>query len=398
MLRNYIIYISSLLTIAIVIPFILQQASEPQTYKQNTREVAGIDTSTGTAQPVGQNGSWKLVFSDEFNGTNLDPQVWSKSWFNGGKMNNVTTNPANVSVGGGNLILTLTSNTEGALVNTNPSDGGKSGFAIGYGYLEAKVFFPGNGQSIYNWPAWWTDGQNWPQNGEIDIAEGLGTLTSNYHSSSGANNSNTVAGNWANAYHVYAVNRQPGKNDIYWDGKLIRSYATNDGGSPHYLIFNIGSGNQQVLGVGSQVKVDYVRVWEKCTTNCPSQQANPTQPPPSIVTPTLYCLGACSTTPTVTMTPVISPTSAVGSPVPTTNSGNPSPTTDPCIAESQSGAVKENNKDKDKKDKENNGNGFFAQLIKRIMQFLEAMFGWFRDQPPQNPVITPVPTIAPTPC
>jgi hypothetical protein len=223
-----------------------------------------LPTTTASNQPVsGPGGTWQLKFSDEFNGSSLDPQVWSKSWFNGGKMNNVTTNPANVAVIGGNLVLTLSSNTEGALVNTNPSDSGKRGFSIGYGYFEAKVFFPGEGTRIYNWPAWWTDGQNWPQNGEIDIAEGLDTLTSNYHSSTGANNSNTVPGSWANAYHIYAVNRQPGKNDIYWDGKLIRSYATNDGGSPHYLIFNIGAGTHQVLGVGSQVKVDYVRVWQK---------------------------------------------------------------------------------------------------------------------------------------
>lgn len=203
-------------------------------------------------------------FDDEFNGTSLNPTYWASSWFNGSSMNNVSTSARNVTVSGGNLILTLGSSTAGALVSTNPSDKAAAGFSFSYGYAEARILFPGSGADIYNWPAWWTNGQSWPANGEIDIAEGLGSLTSNYHSDSGANNSSAIAGTWAGTFHTYGLDREPGKNSIYWDGKLVHSYSTDDTGTPHYLVFNVGSGGAgDITGVGSQVKVDYVRVWQK---------------------------------------------------------------------------------------------------------------------------------------
>jgi hypothetical protein len=175
-------------------------------------------------------------------------------------MNNVTTSPSNVAVSAGELLLTLASTTSGALVSTNPSDTARPGFQFTYGFAEARIWFDGSGTTIDNWPAWWTDGQSWPADGEADIAEGLGTMTSNYHSSSGANNSGTIAGVWAASWHTYALHRQAGTNTIYYDGKVVRTYSTNDNGSPQYLILNVGAG-QRTDVIGAQVKVDYVRVW-----------------------------------------------------------------------------------------------------------------------------------------
>ena len=88
-----------------------------------------------------------------------------------------------------------------------------------------------------------------------------GSATSNYHSSNGTNNSNAIAGNWYDGgWHTYGVDRQPGQNTIYWDGQVIRSYASNDGGSPQYLILNIGSGEGPSTA-GDTMQVDYVRAW-----------------------------------------------------------------------------------------------------------------------------------------
>jgi beta-glucanase (GH16 family) len=179
-------------------------------------------------------------------------------------MNDVQTPTSNMSVSGGNLILTLASSTSGALVSTDPNGGAKPGFQFSYGVTEARVFFPGSsGTRCYNWPAWWTTGQSWPTTGENDIAEVLtGDMTVNYHSSSGAHNQGTVPGSWCGAFHTYGLNRQPNRSDVYFDGKLVKSYATDDKGAPHYLILNVGhDADYPMYGTAGQVKADYVRAW-----------------------------------------------------------------------------------------------------------------------------------------
>jgi hypothetical protein len=244
------------------------RASAPQTSPPVTAPVAPAPSAapaapavpTATAGPPGNPATWNLVFDDEFNGSSLDTTKWSTSWFNGGQMNNTSTSPANVRVANGVLTLTLSSTSVGALVSTNPTGGASPGFQMTYGYAEARILFPGSGSTCNDWPAFWTDGQSWPQDGEIDIAEGLGTLTSNYHSNAGANNSNTIPGNWCGSWHTYGVDREPGVNTIYWDGTPIRSYASNDGGSPQYLILNVGSG-EGADAPGTSVQIDYVRAW-----------------------------------------------------------------------------------------------------------------------------------------
>lgn len=223
--------------------------------------------SPSSSAPVGISGTWSLKFDDEFNGSSLNTKYWAPSWFNGGKVNNdngVTMNASNVSVSGGNLVLTLASSSSGATVDTDPSQVSGGGYTFGTGYVtEARMYIPGNGSTVYNWPAYWTDGQSWPTNGESDIFEGLGTATSNYHSPQGANNSGTIPGTWTNGWHTYALDREAGKDYIYWDGKLVRSYSSDDGGAPQYLIFSVDCSGGCTPGAASQVKVDYVRVWQK---------------------------------------------------------------------------------------------------------------------------------------
>lgn len=229
-----------------------------------TATPAPVPSVPASPMPLGVSGKWSMKFQDEFNGSTVDRAKWAPFWFSpSGVMNKVTTDPANVAVSNGELTLKLSDSTHGALLSSNPKGGATSGFEYNYGYSEARVFFAGTPSVVNNWPAWWTTGQKWPTTGENDIAEGLsGKMTTNYHSDAGASNSGTIAGSWGGTWHTYGLNRQPGKNDVYFDGKLVRSYPTIDNGAPHYFVLNVGASSAtQAYGEASKMRVDYVRFW-----------------------------------------------------------------------------------------------------------------------------------------
>lgn len=218
--------------------------------------------------PAGPPGTWKLVFDEEFDV--LNTAVWTPYWFkdcdSDSMKNGVKTCASNVTIENGNAVLKLSDAGSGALLSTNPKDGvpGHVGFQYTTGYVEARIFFPGTcSGGINNWPAWWTVGQNFPATGEIDIAEPLaGDMSTVYHSPVTAM-AKGILGCWAGGYHTYGVHRKAGVNDIYFDGRLVSSYPTQDNNAPHYLLLNVGLYPQKrIFGEASAVRVDWVRAWE----------------------------------------------------------------------------------------------------------------------------------------
>jgi hypothetical protein len=116
-------------------------------------------SNDGSAAPcvgsttTGAGGWGSPVFDDEFNGTSLNTNNWSTD--NGWTTNNVTVSSSNIRVSGGDLILTLASSTSGAEVDSSKADGTGIGYVLPVGgFAEARIDFPGNGTTIYNWPAW----------------------------------------------------------------------------------------------------------------------------------------------------------------------------------------------------------------------------------------------------
>jgi len=124
-----------------------------------------------------------MVLDDEFDTGTLNTSLWSPDWFGSGSVSNGTVMlSSNVSVGANGLALQLNSPQSGGLVSTNPDDNqpGHTGFQIAPTptqpvFVEFKATLPATASgTVANWPALWLDGQVWPEDGEIDVMEGLG--------------------------------------------------------------------------------------------------------------------------------------------------------------------------------------------------------------------------------
>ena len=239
--------------------------------------------SSGTPQPKGPSGNWSLVFDDEFaNDSSLDLSKWACQ--DSATSNNVTYKCSNVAISGGNLVLTQTGSDSGTKYgggvcsNNNGPSGDcttttPNGHALAVGeFAEASVYFPGTGGVAYNWDAWWVSGPTWPAGGEHDIAEtaqGGGTQNCiSYHNNSGDHEEGCPPGDWTNQFHTYGIYRQapPAQTQVYYDGRLVASYLTNDTGQAEELLISTGYPTTVIgptaFGASSQVKVQYVRVWK----------------------------------------------------------------------------------------------------------------------------------------
>jgi hypothetical protein len=247
----------------------------------------GTGTTTGTSsttstttpspprsQPVGDplGKTWTLTFDDEFNGTSIDTSKWVA--LTGWKNNNVTSNPKNCTENGGYLILALPGDGTGCdLYSSKTYGAGANAASLDVGdYVEARIYFPGPGTAptseLDNWPAFWAyDGSgNWLA-GENDIAEALGHIEANYHSSSAGFNVATPPGNWGNSWHVYGIHRSATQVQIFYDGTLIATASTSDDGGPEPIMFTSGKSNSccgapAVFGPAANVLVDWVRAWK----------------------------------------------------------------------------------------------------------------------------------------
>ena len=202
-------------------------------------------------------GPWQLAFDDEFNGGSLDSSSWTPYWFSDNATQNETVmSSSNVSVSGGNLELNLTAKGTGGLVSSN----GKYQFT--YGYLEARIYLPAVGTQIADWPAFWTDGQKWPTDGELDVMEGLGGLACwHFHDPSGGPGG-CASGNYT-GWHVFGADWEPGSVTYYYDGVKVGTISSGITSAPMYLILELSDGTWGgPLLRPATMLVDYVRVWQ----------------------------------------------------------------------------------------------------------------------------------------
>ncbi len=137
----------------------------------------------GKPEPVvNPAGDYQLVWSDEFNGTTLDPDIWNIEVNGDGGGNHELQYYCEkaVSVGkepkSGNQCLVLTATKEeydgGHCTSGRVNTLGKVYFT--HGKVDASICFPNTANGL--WPAFWMMGNDfsqvgWPQCGETDIIE-----------------------------------------------------------------------------------------------------------------------------------------------------------------------------------------------------------------------------------
>lgn len=233
------------------------------------------DSGSTTPQPLGNPGTWRLVFDDEFNGTSLDLSKWQPNWLaaSDGAISPPVNrhepqcyDPAQVTVSGGYLNLDAvqrqctdyrggTRRYASGLIESN------GGFNFTFGHAEARMWLPGDSAGTpVNWPAFWSDGQSWPRDGEDDIMEVLSRKTCfAYHYSGGVHGSVCTARK--SGWHTFASDWEPGVVNYFYDGVKVGTFTSGITSSPHYLILNHALGNS-LIRVPSRVQVDYVRVWQ----------------------------------------------------------------------------------------------------------------------------------------
>lgn len=274
-----------------------------------------------------QTPGWKLVWSDEFDGNEIDRTKWdfdigngfynydANQWISGWgneELQYYTREPENAFVKDGMLhIRVIKESLHGcgytsARLKTRKRDG-TSLFSQKYGRFEFRAKMP-TGKGV--WPALWMLPQEdkygtWASSGEIDIAEArgqeptkvLGTLHfgSRWPMNAQASKDYVLPKNGTIAdFHVYAMEWEPGEIRWYIDGE---QYATQsfwwssskvEGGKgvkpaqeadlntwpapfdqPFYIVMNVAVGGR-FLGnpdrttlFPAEMVVDYVRVYEK---------------------------------------------------------------------------------------------------------------------------------------
>ena len=248
--------------------------------------------------PIGANGM-TLVWSDEFDAAQLDPELWffesgdgSQYGLNGWGNNELQWyEPDSAQLNGGLLVITARNESSNGRDYTSARINTRDRFAFRYGRIEARIRLPG-GQGL--WPAFWLLPQDdaygtWAASGEIDIMEAvnLGVSGSNdvhgtlHYGGEWPNNrfsgdTYTVASSATDEFHDYVIEWDAGQIRWYVDGVMYamqNSWSSSGGSFPapfdqqFYILLNVAVGGDFPGAPNAStefpvtMEVDYVRVY-----------------------------------------------------------------------------------------------------------------------------------------
>lgn len=207
------------------------------------------------------NGGWTLAFADDFNGGLEQWNIWE-----GGAYNNELQlyQAANLQTSGG--LLSIIAKREAVRGATLPFDNTPKDFAFTSGRIASKQTFSANtatpkvrmmarlkiAPGYGMWPAFWSYGDPWPTQGEIDIMEARGNEPNKFSTAywygrrAGVNQASNTEGfvttttSLTDCWHVYELIWEKSTLSFYLDGQLLE---VKSGG----LIPNMFRKNQRVI-------------------------------------------------------------------------------------------------------------------------------------------------------
>ncbi len=233
-------------------------------------------TTTTAPVPTGQTGSWRLMFSDEFDGTSLNSAKWNDTiWYE-------ASNPTkNYQVSNGSLKIWPQRDATGKFFNRTIDTDGK--YYQQYGFFEIEAKLPiGKG----TWPAFWLFNHIGTRRPEIDIMEAYagggpnsGWSDANLHPTAYAPTVWIDAGRMAGskmvqtsdlsaAFHKYALKWEANKQTFYFDGREVYSLAVTMPDQKYIMLdlwYGSASGQPDSTtptGIGNSYEVRYVRAWK----------------------------------------------------------------------------------------------------------------------------------------
>lgn len=234
-----------------------------------------------------------LVWSDEFNNSDINMSNWTFETGAGGWGNNELQNYThgdNAHISDGKLIITAKKENDnkaaGSYTSTRLISSGKQEFT--YGRMEVRAKLP-SGTGI--WPAIWMLGANigqvgWPACGEIDMLEYVGyepnVIHSTVHTPSGfggdGNGSSKTLDTAEEEFHIYGMLWTETAITFYVDtpDNVVHVYepsSKNDSNwpfnKPHFFILNVAVGGNWggAKGIDNSIfpqtmEIDYVRVYQ----------------------------------------------------------------------------------------------------------------------------------------
>jgi beta-glucanase (GH16 family) len=262
---------------------------------ENSSDDGGVDGG----DDGGDTETWQLVWSDEFNGPDIDESKWNfeigtGNWgWGNGESQYYTNRQENAFIQDGKLIIKALNEDYNGADYTSARMTTKNKGDWTYGKIEVRAKLPiGQG----TWPAIWMMPTNsvyggWPNSGEIDIMEHVGCDAGNVHGTIHCNEynwaNNTQQGGTLNnvlastgtdvdEFHIYSI--EWNENSINWYVDNINYFTYNKTednftswpfNENFFLILNLAIGGNWggICSFNSTTfpqifKIDYVRVYQ----------------------------------------------------------------------------------------------------------------------------------------